>query len=114
MAACQDVVCDSDSEQERKMKVNVSLKRDRRSSNSRNDRYYPPCEVPALRNINLKISTGKPRRWWGVPDRVNNHASLIYDIDEGHILMDGHDLREYTWPLYVIRWRWFRKTCICF
>ncbi len=26
--------------------------------------------------------------------------------------MDGHDSREYP-GLYAIRWRWFRKTCIC-
>jgi subfamily B ATP-binding cassette protein MsbA len=42
-------------------------------------------------------------------------ASLItrfYDIDEGQILLDGHDLREYTASLRD-QVRWFRKTCIC-
>lgn len=61
---------------------------------------YPGREVPALRNINLKIPAGKTVALVGRSGSGKSTiASLItrfYDIDEGHILMDGHDLREYT------------------
>ena len=56
--------------------------------------------MPALRNINLKIPAGKTV---ALVDRSGSGKSTIaslitrlYDIDEGEILMDGHDLREYT------------------
>ena len=61
---------------------------------------YPGRDVPALRNINLKIPAGKTVALVGRSGSGKSTiASLItrfYDIDEGEILMDGHDLREYT------------------
>ena len=46
-------------------------------------------DVPALRNINLKIPAGKTAAFWlDALVRVNTIASLItrfYDIDEGEI-----------------------------
>ena len=52
------------------------------------------------RNINLKIPAGKTVALVGRSGSGKSTiASLItrfYDIDEGEILMDGHDLREYT------------------
>ncbi len=61
---------------------------------------YPGREVTALRNINLKIHAGKTVALVGRSGSGKSTiASLItrfYDIDEGHILRDGHDPRKYT------------------
>ncbi len=61
---------------------------------------YPGRETPALRNINLTIPAGKTVALVGRSGSGKSTiASLItrfYDIDEGQILLDGHDLREYT------------------
>ncbi|MDO8023667.1 ATP-binding cassette domain-containing protein, partial [Enterococcus faecium] len=60
---------------------------------------YPGREVAALRNINLDIPEGKTVALVGRSGSGKSTiASLItrfYDVDEGQILLDGHDLREY-------------------
>ncbi|VAX76692.1 Lipid A export ATP-binding/permease protein MsbA [Serratia symbiotica] len=62
--------------------------------------YYPGREMPALRNINLSISEGKTvalvGRSGSGKSTITNLLTRFYDIQEGEILMDGHDLREYT------------------
>lgn len=62
--------------------------------------YYPGREIPALRNINLSISEGKTvalvGRSGSGKSTIANLLTRFYDIQEGEILMDGHDLREYT------------------
>ncbi|RYA68089.1 polyamine ABC transporter ATP-binding protein [Enterobacter cloacae complex sp. 2DZ2F16B1] len=61
---------------------------------------YPGREVAALRNIDLNIPEGKTVALVGRSGSGKSTiASLItrfYDVDEGQILLDGHDLREYT------------------
>lgn len=71
MAACQTLFAILDSEQEKDEGKRV-IDRATGDLEFRNVTFtYPGREVPALRNINLKILPGKPWRWWGVPDRVN-------------------------------------------
>ena len=57
-------------------------------------------ETPALRDINLKIAEGKTvalvGRSGSGKSTIANLLTRFYDIREGEILMDGHDLREYT------------------
>ncbi|MGG8925069.1 ATP-binding cassette domain-containing protein, partial [Escherichia coli] len=61
---------------------------------------YSGRDVPALRNINLKIPAGKTVALFGRSgsgkSTIASPITRFYDIDEGEILMDGHDLREYT------------------
>lgn len=61
---------------------------------------YPGREVPAVRNITMTIPAGKTVALVGRSGSGKSTiASLItrfYDIDGGQILLDGHDLREYT------------------
>ncbi|NWH38106.1 AB21B protein, partial [Chloropsis hardwickii] len=62
--------------------------------------YYPSKETPALRDINLNIAEGKTvalvGRSGSGKSTIANLLTRFYDIQEGEILMDGHDLREYT------------------
>ncbi|EJA7783443.1 lipid A ABC transporter ATP-binding protein/permease MsbA [Salmonella enterica] len=100
MAACQTLFAILDSEQEKDEGKRV-IDRATGDLEFRNVTFtYPGREVPALRNINLKIPAGKTVALVGRSGSGKSTiASLItrfYDIDEGHILMDGHDLREYT------------------
>jgi subfamily B ATP-binding cassette protein MsbA len=61
---------------------------------------YPGREIPALRDINLSLPAGKTVALVGRSGSgKSTMASLLtrfYDIDSGEILLDGHDLREYT------------------
>ncbi|MGL4206001.1 MAG: lipid A ABC transporter ATP-binding protein/permease MsbA [Aeromonadaceae bacterium] len=60
---------------------------------------YPTKEQPALRNINLLIEPGKTVALVGRSGSGKSTiASLLtrfYDVDEGAILLDGHDIRDY-------------------
>ncbi len=60
---------------------------------------YPGREVPALRNINLKIPAGETvalvGRSGSGKSTIASPTTRFYDIDNINILMDGHDLREY-------------------
>ena len=100
MAACQTLFTILDSEQEKDEGKRV-IERATGDVEFRNVTFtYPGRDVPALRNINLKIPAGKTVALVGRSGSGKSTiASLItrfYDIDEGEILMDGHDLREYT------------------
>ena len=61
---------------------------------------YPGRDIPALRDINLSIPAGKTVALVGRSGSgKSTMASLLtrfYDIQQGEILIDGHDLREYT------------------
>lgn len=61
--------------------------------------YYPSKETPALRNINLRIKEGKKvalvGRSGSGKSTIANLLTRFYDIQEGTILIDGHDLRAY-------------------
>lgn len=100
MAACQTLFSILDSEQE-KDEGKRNIERATGDLEFRNVTFsYPGREVPALRDINLTIPAGKTIALVGRSGSGKSTiASLItrfYDIDSGEILLDGHDLREYT------------------
>lgn len=117
MAACQTLFAILDSEQEKDEGTRV-IERAKGNLKFENVTFtYPGREVAALRNINLDIPEGKTVALVGRSGSGKSTiASLItrfYDVDEGQILLDGHDLREYKLSSLRDRWRWFHKTCIC-
>ncbi|PYG51294.1 lipid A export permease/ATP-binding protein MsbA [Pantoea sp. AG1095] len=100
MAACQTLFSILDSEQE---VDNGKREMDRAKGDVefRNVTFtYPGREIPALRDINLSLPAGKTVALVGRSGSgKSTMASLLtrfYDIDSGEILLDGHDLREYT------------------
>lgn len=100
MAACQTLFSILDSEQESDEGTRV-IERAKGDVEFRDVTFtYPGREVPALRDINLRIPEGKTVALVGRSGSgKSTMASLItrfYDIDKGSILLDGHDLREYT------------------
>lgn len=117
MAACQTLFTILDSEQEKDEGKRV-IERATGDVEFRNVTFtYPGRDVPALRNINLKIPAGKTVALVGRSGSGKSTiASLItrfYDIDEGEILMDGHDLREYTTASLRNGLLWCRRMSIC-
>ena len=100
MAACQTLFSILDSEQESDEGTRV-IERAKGDVEFRDVTFtYPGREIPALRDINLRIPEGKTVALVGRSGSgKSTMASLItrfYDIDKGSILLDGHDLREYT------------------
>jgi subfamily B ATP-binding cassette protein MsbA len=100
MAACQTLFSILDMEQEKDTGT-CQVARAKGDIEFRNVTfYYPGKEIPTLRNINLSISEGKTvalvGRSGSGKSTVANLLARFYDIQEGEILMDGHDLREYT------------------
>ncbi|MBA2814949.1 lipid A ABC transporter ATP-binding protein/permease MsbA [Candidatus Pantoea persica] len=100
MAACQTLFSILDSEQE-KDNGTREISRARGDVAFRNVTFTYPCrDVPALRDINLALPEGKTVALVGRSGSGKSTlASLLtrfYDIQEGEILLDGHDLREYT------------------
>jgi subfamily B ATP-binding cassette protein MsbA len=61
---------------------------------------YPGRDVPALRNINLNIPAGKTvalvGRSGSGKSTIASLMTRFYDIQEGSIMIDGVDIREYT------------------
>ncbi len=100
MAACQTLFSILDIEQERDTGTRqiVRAKGDIVFHNV--TFYYPEKEVPALRDISLTISEGKTvalvGRSGSGKSTIANLMTRFYDIQQGQILMDGYDLREYT------------------
>jgi subfamily B ATP-binding cassette protein MsbA len=100
MAACQTLFAILDSEQEKDEGTRV-VERAQGNLEFRDVTFtYPGREIPALRDINLSIPAGKTVALVGRSGSGKSTlASLItrfYDIDSGEILLDGHDLRDYT------------------
>ena len=107
MAACQTLFTILDSEQEKDEGKRV-IERATGDVEFRNVTFtYPGRDVPALRNINLKIPAGKTVALVGRSGSGKSTiASLItrfYDIDEGEILMAeiGHyESEQYTKEIF--------------
>ncbi len=100
MAACQTLFSILDSEQEKDEGTWVA-ERVEGEVELRNVTFcYPGRDVPALSNISLTIPTGKTVALVGRSGSGKSTiASLLtrfYDIKQGQILIDGHDLRDYT------------------
>ncbi|HGM5488722.1 TPA: lipid A ABC transporter ATP-binding protein/permease MsbA [Serratia fonticola] len=100
MAACQTLFSILDMEQEKDSGTR-QIERAKGDIEFRNVTfYYPGRDTPALRDINLSISEGKTvalvGRSGSGKSTIANLLTRFYDIQEGQILMDGHDLREYT------------------
>ncbi|WP_075181597.1 lipid A ABC transporter ATP-binding protein/permease MsbA [Pantoea sp. 1.19] len=100
MAACQTLFSILDSEQESDT-GHRQVTRARGDIEFKNVTFtYPGRDIPALKNINLHIPAGKTVALVGRSGSGKSTlASLLtrfYDIQQGEILMDGHDLREYT------------------
>ncbi|PWC09304.1 lipid ABC transporter permease/ATP-binding protein [Brenneria roseae subsp. americana] len=100
MAACQTLFAILDMEQE---KDNGKLEIDRAKGDLefRNVNFsYPGKETLALKNISLHIPPGKTvalvGRSGSGKSTIANLITRFYDIQSGEILLDGHDLREYT------------------
>jgi subfamily B ATP-binding cassette protein MsbA len=100
MAACQTLFSILDLEQEK----DTGTRQVERAKGDIEFRHvtfaYPGREIPALRDINLSISEGKTvalvGRSGSGKSTIANLLTRFYDVQEGQILMDGHDLREYT------------------
>lgn len=100
MAACQTLFSILDSEQEQDSGKHV-IKRSTGDVEFRHVTFsYAGRDTPALRDVNLKIPAGKTVALVGRSGSGKSTiASLItrfYDVQEGAILIDGHDIREYT------------------
>ncbi|ALX94473.1 MULTISPECIES: lipid A ABC transporter ATP-binding protein/permease MsbA [Serratia] len=100
MAACQTLFSILDLEQEKDTGTR-QVERAKGDIEFRNVTFaYPGREIPALRDINLSISEGKTvalvGRSGSGKSTIANLLTRFYDVQEGQILMDGHDLREYT------------------
>ncbi len=100
MAACQTLFTILDSEQE----VDTGKRVVERAEGDIEFRHvtfcYPGREIPALRDISMKLPAGKTVALVGRSGSGKSTiASLLtrfYDIQSGEITLDGHDLREYT------------------
>lgn len=61
---------------------------------------YPGTDTPSLHNISMSIPAGKTialvGRSGSGKSTIANLLTRFYDIQEGQILLDGTDLREYT------------------
>ena len=100
MAACQTLFSILDSEQESDNGT-LSVERAKGDIEFRNVTFsYPGRDTPALKNINMTIPAGKTVALVGRSGSGKSTlASLLtrfYDIQQGEILMDNHELREYT------------------
>ncbi|MFD3246094.1 ATP-binding cassette domain-containing protein, partial [Rahnella aquatilis] len=100
MAACQTLFSILDMEQE-KDEGKLEVKRVKGNVEFKNVTFtYPGRDVPALRDISFNLPEGKTvalvGRSGSGKSTIANLLTRFYDIQEGKILMDGHDLREYT------------------
>ncbi|PIJ51323.1 lipid ABC transporter permease/ATP-binding protein [Erwinia sp. OLTSP20] len=100
MAACQTLFAILDGEQEVDSGQRV-IERAQGDVEFKNVTFtYPGRDAPALHNISLNIPKGKTLALVGRSGSGKSTiASLLtrfYDIQQGEILIDGHDLREYT------------------
>ncbi|BET96376.1 lipid A ABC transporter ATP-binding protein/permease MsbA [Xenorhabdus sp. TCT-1] len=100
MAACQTLFTILDMEKE-KDEGKLEIKKAKGNIEFRNVTFcYPTKDHPALKNISMTITAGKTialvGRSGSGKSTIANLLTRFYDINEGEIVLDGHDLREYT------------------
>ncbi|OSN01511.1 MULTISPECIES: lipid A ABC transporter ATP-binding protein/permease MsbA [Lonsdalea] len=100
MAACQTLFTILDMEQETDKGTRV-IKRAKGDLEFRHvDFAYPGKETLALNNISLHVPPGKTvalvGRSGSGKSTIANLITRFYDIQSGEIILDGHDLRDYT------------------
>lgn len=100
MAACQTLfsILDMETEQD---SGKLTVARVNGDVELRNVTFtYPTKDEPALRNISFKIPAGKTvalvGRSGSGKSTIANLLTRFYDIQSGEILIDGHEIREYT------------------
>ncbi|WP_410015900.1 lipid A ABC transporter ATP-binding protein/permease MsbA [Sodalis sp. C49] len=99
MAACQTLFAILDMEQE-KDEGTLEIERAEGHVEFRDVTfYYPGKETPSLEHISLTIPAGKTvalvGRSGSGKSTIANLLTRFYDVQEGAVLLDGHDLREY-------------------
>ncbi|WP_145536177.1 lipid A ABC transporter ATP-binding protein/permease MsbA [Yersinia thracica] len=99
MAACQTLFTILDMEQE-KDEGKREVERAKGEIEFRHVTfYYPGKDTPALNDINMHIDAGKTvalvGRSGSGKSTIANLMTRFYDVSEGSILLDGHDLRDY-------------------
>lgn len=100
MAACQTLFAILDMEQEKDDGKRV-LKKANGDIEFKNVIFtYSSKDSPALQNISFTIPAGKSvalvGRSGSGKSTIANLITRFYDIDEGSITIDNHDIREYT------------------
>lgn len=99
MAACQTLFTILDMEPE-KDEGTLEIDRARGDVEFRDVTFcYPGSDIPSLRDINLIIPAGKTvalvGRSGSGKSTIANLLTRFYDVQQGAVLLDGHDLREY-------------------
>lgn len=100
MAACQTLFTILDMEQE-KDTGKLELKKPTGDIEFRNVTFqYVTKDTPALKNMSFTIPAGKTvalvGRSGSGKSTIANLITRFYDVNEGEILINGHDIREYT------------------
>ncbi len=100
MAACQTLFSILDMEQEKDDGKRV-VERVKGDVEFKNVTFtYPGRDIPALRDVAFTIPAGRTvalvGRSGSGKSTIANLLTRFYDIQQGEILLDGHDLREYT------------------
>lgn len=100
MAACQTLFVLLDMEQEKDTGTKV-LKDAKGDVTFENVTFrYPGKENPALKNVSFTIPSGKTvalvGRSGSGKSTIANLITRFYEIESGHITIDGNDIRDYT------------------
>ncbi|MET4864823.1 lipid A ABC transporter ATP-binding protein/permease MsbA [Morganella psychrotolerans] len=100
MAACQTLFALLDLEQEKDTGTKV-LKEVKGDVKFEDVTFtYPGREQPALKNVSFTIPQGKTvalvGRSGSGKSTIANLITRFYEIDSGHIVIDGNDIRDYT------------------
>ncbi|KAB7897717.1 lipid A ABC transporter ATP-binding protein/permease MsbA [Rouxiella sp. S1S-2] len=100
MAACQTLFSILDMEQEKDEGTRVVERAKGDIAFKHVTFSYGSSEKPALKDISFDIPAGKTvalvGRSGSGKSTIANLMTRFYDIQQGEILLDGHDLREYT------------------